>query len=250
MSNSPSETRLASALAFLLLAVAASAQDWQRELASMPLARAVPELNRTNAVDLMLGALRPNATVKALVFMPGATDELFFFDRDKARLTNAMPTLLDAVAAITNQTRIRATFRAPLLLLHSGEDSLQPTVTVTDTATAERLRKRTYEKQFRYEDQNWEFVRREVGWNLNINVGPPGASEPAFHFYRHTVAGFGLNGMEAIEAVTLAGKTTAEVKKRALFFKGNTRFNERPQSSADRVKRLLERKASETPPTP
>ena len=221
------------------------AQEWQRDFAAMPLGEPVVELNRTNAARVMLGAFKANPTVKALVFMPGATDELYFFDRDKARLTSSSPTLLDAVAAYTNQTRIRATFRAPFLLLHSGEDPLQTTVVVEDPKTLERLRGRVYAKKFTYEDQPWEFVRREVGWNLNINAGPSGTSEPSFHFYRHTLAGFGLNGMEALEAISMAGKTTVTVKKRALFFKADTRFNQRPESSADRVKRLLERKENE-----
>ena len=212
----------------------------------MPLGEPVVELNRTNAAKLMLGAFRANSTVKALIFMPGATDELYFFDRDKARLTNAAPTLLDAIAAYTNQTRIRAAFRPPFLLLHSAEDPLQTTVIVEDPRTAERLRGKILAKQFSYEDRPWEFVRREVGWNLNINAGPPGSSEPAYHFYRHTLAGFGLNGLEAIEAISMAGKTTVTVKKRALFFAADARFNQRPDSSADRVKRLLERKAVES----
>ena len=227
-------------------AFAARAQDWQKEFATMPLGEPVAELNRTNAARLMLGALKANPMVKALIFMPGATDELYFFDRDKARLTNASPTLLDAVAAYTNQTRIRATFRPPFLLLHSCEDPLQPTVIVEDPKTEERLRGKVYAKQFAYEDKPWEFLRREVGWNLNINTGPSGRSEPSYHFYRHTLAGFGLNGLEAIEAISMAGKTTVTVKKRALSFIADTRFNQRPESSSDRIKRLLERKEAES----
>lgn len=211
----------------------------------MPLGETVAELNRTNAARLMLGAFKANPAVKALVFMPGATDELYFFDRDKAKLTNSAPTLLDAIAAYTNQTRIRATFRTPFLLLHSAEDTLEPSVVVEDPKAAEKLRAKTFAKRFLYEDQPWEFVRREVGWNLNINVGPAGTSEPAYHFYRHTLAGFGLDGMEAIEAVSMAGKTVVTVEKRALFFVTDTRFKQRPESSADRVKRLLERKEAE-----
>lgn len=230
--------------------LSSSAQDWQKEFATMPLAEAPTELNRTNAARLMLGAFKANAAVKALIFMPGATDELYFFDRDKAKLTNAAPTLLDAITAYTNQTRIRATFRAPFLLIHSAEDPLSSNVVVDDAKTADRLRGKVFAKSFLFDDQPWDHVRREVGWNLNINVGPPGASEPAYHFYRHTLAGFGLNGMEAVEAVAMAGKTVATVKKRALFFVSDTRFNQRPESSADRVKRLLERKEAETQAKP
>ena len=72
----------------------------------------------------MLNAFQSNGVVKALIFMPGATDELFFFRRAHATLTNANPSLLDAVAALTNQTHIQAAFQPPLLLLHTTEDAL------------------------------------------------------------------------------------------------------------------------------
>ena len=44
----------------------------------------------------------------------------------------------------------------------------------------------------------------------------------------------------------MAGKTTVTVKKRALSFIADTRFNQRPESSSDRIKRLLERKEAES----
>ena len=72
----------------------------------------------------MLDAFQSNAVVKALIFMPGATDELYFFRRAHAKLTNANPSLLDAIVALTNQTYIQATFQPPLLLLHTTEDPL------------------------------------------------------------------------------------------------------------------------------
>src|ERR1043165_7155168 len=100
--------------AFFLLLIAtrfafAAEETWQSALDRMPLNTAVTELNRTNCVEVLLNALQPDATVKALIFMPGATDEFYMFNRAKAALTNAAPSLLDAVNALTNQTYIRAT---------------------------------------------------------------------------------------------------------------------------------------------
>src|SRR6516162_9933531 len=61
-----------------VLGASVSAQEtWQSALSRMPLETKVGELNRTNCVTLMLGAFQSNAIVKALVFMPGATDELY-----------------------------------------------------------------------------------------------------------------------------------------------------------------------------
>ena len=85
----------------------------------MPLAANGSVLNETNCVPLLLRSFRSNDVVKGIVFMPGATDEFFFFHKAKATLTNPSPTLLDAVSALTNQTEIRADFRPPLLLLSS-----------------------------------------------------------------------------------------------------------------------------------
>ena len=63
----------------------------------------------TIASAILLNSFRRNPAVQALIFMPGATDEFYFFRRARARLTNNAPTLLDAVTALTNQTYIRAT---------------------------------------------------------------------------------------------------------------------------------------------
>jgi hypothetical protein len=105
-------------------ATAMAEETWQSALARMPLGTNITQLNRTNCVPLMLGAFQSNGVVKALIFMPGATDEIYFFRRMRAALTNSNPTMLDAVNALTNQTYIQAAFRPPLLLLHSTEDAL------------------------------------------------------------------------------------------------------------------------------
>jgi hypothetical protein len=115
---------------------ASAGEPWQEALARMPLAAPTTELNRTNCVPLMLDAFRSNGVVKAIIFMPGATDELYFFRRARATLTNANPSLLDAVTALTNQTHIEATFRPPLLLLHTTEDSMDVIAVIKNESTA------------------------------------------------------------------------------------------------------------------
>src|SRR5215471_19382129 len=117
----------------LLLAFAARAADggdssWQSALREMPLLGSPRQLNRTNCVAVMLDSFRSNQVVKALVFMPGATDEFYLFHRAKADLMNSTPSLLDAVNSLTNQTLIRATFHPPLLLLHTDEDPVEPMI--------------------------------------------------------------------------------------------------------------------------
>src|SRR5437899_2268812 len=102
-------TRIVLCLGWCMLSLASpAAESWPEALARMPVGSQVRELNRTNCVELMLRALQLNDVVKAVVFMPAATDELYLFRRATAQLTNASPTLLDAVVALTNQTFIRA----------------------------------------------------------------------------------------------------------------------------------------------
>jgi hypothetical protein len=119
--------------------ISAQAGTWSSELHRMPLGSNARELNRTNCVPLMLNAFPSNATVKALIFMPGATDELYFFRRVKVSLTNESPSLLDAVMALTNQSPLRATFRPPFLLLHSDEDVLDLIVDIQHPPTVAKL---------------------------------------------------------------------------------------------------------------
>ena len=55
------------------LAVGA-AETWPAALSAMPLNTNVTQLNRTNCVGILLRAFQSNDVVKALIFMPGATD--------------------------------------------------------------------------------------------------------------------------------------------------------------------------------
>src|ERR1700743_1794498 len=134
-------------LACWSVCAAARAQTtWQEEFAKMPLPEAVTVLDRSNCVRVMLSAFKQNPAVKALIFMPGATDEFYFFRRARAQLTNAQPTLLDAVIALTNQTYIRADLSPPFLLLHGVEDPLQPLIVIEDQKTADRIQRKKFDK--------------------------------------------------------------------------------------------------------
>src|SRR5437870_2191697 len=123
---------------------AAAAEPWQDALGRMPLETTVRQLNRTNCVELMLRSFQSNQVLKAIIFMPGATDEFYMFRRAKAELTNPSPSLLDALAALTNQTLIRATVHPPFLLLHTDEDPLEPLIRIGHPPTMEKLRQRRF----------------------------------------------------------------------------------------------------------
>ena len=206
-----------------------AAENWQNALSRMPLGTNVSQLNRTNCLKIMLPAFQSNDVVKALIFMPGATDEFYMFRRAKAALTNAAPTMLDAVMALTNQTLIRATFRPPLLLLHTAEDPLEPLAEIKDLPTADRLEARQFVPHALYYDKDWDFLLPILSKKLRVNFSPGLSSKRSWHFYRHSFAAWNLNGWEALEAIALAGKTKFTIERKRVVFEGDVRVMAIPQ---------------------
>lgn len=204
-------------LQFSLLA----SDSWESALGRMPLDSGATELTRTNCVDVMLKAFQSNDVVKALIFMPGATDEFYMFKRAKAELTNASPTLLDAVSALTNQTFIRATFQPPFLLLHSDEDPLELSITVESESATEKLKRTRFVAHGVYNDRDWDFIQPILRDCVKADIKPWRYSKASWHFYRHSFAAWNLNGWEALETVALAGKTRFNVCRKSLLdFRG------------------------------
>jgi hypothetical protein len=203
----------------------------------MPLNPSVRLLHRTNCVEVMLAAFRRNPAVKALVFMPGATDEFYFFRRARAEVTVANPTLLDAVAALTNQTLIRASLRPPCLLLHTDEDPLDPEVRVQNESAARKARAGRFPPEVLWNDRDWNFVQPIVDQAVRLDVKPWPGSLDSWHFYRHSLAAFDLTNWEAIEMICLAGKTRATIRRHwnlvysqgQIVFEGDTRVRAVPK---------------------
>lgn len=203
--------------------------SWQSVLATMPLVQPVKELNRTNAVPLMLKSFGSNNVVRALVFVPGATDEFFFFRRARAVLTQEHPTLLDAVVALTNQTHIRATFQPPLLLLHTDEDPLEPVIEEKDAATVAKLRVTAFVSHLESFDHDWDYLLPILVKSLGVRFSPGPSSSISWDFYRHSFATWNLTGWEALRAIAMAGKTSFAVEKDQLTFRADARTHIAPK---------------------
>lgn len=186
-------------------------ETWQNTLSKMPLGANVTELNRTNCVPLMLNAFQSNGVVKALIFMPGATDEIYFFRRARATLTNSNPSLLDAIVALTNQTYIQADFRPPLLLLHTTEDSLDGFAIVKNKSTARKLREKIISDRIVFNDADWDVVCAVLNKKLSVGLRPFSNTPDSWHFYRHSFVADNVSEWEMLEAIALAGKTTFTV---------------------------------------
>lgn len=199
----------------------------------MPLLPAATDLTRTNCVEVMLRSFRSNEVVKALIFMPGATDEFYMFRRAQAHLKQPSPSLLDAVEALRQQTLIRATFQPPMLLLHTDEDSLDPDITVVDFAASERLKHRMLPQLF-FNDQDWAAVQPSLKWPLKTDVRPWRDSKASWHFYRHSFAGWNLTGWEALQATALAGKSKFTIRGHRIVFEPDPRVRAIPHVDAIR----------------
>jgi hypothetical protein len=198
-------------------------EPWQSAVDQMPLGANVTELNRTNCVNLMLHSFRSNDVVKALIFMPGATDEFYFFRRAKAVLTNGYPSLLDAVTALTNQTLICATFQSPLLVLHTDEDPLNVSFVIKDPDTLARIQQSRFVPHALYNDRDWDFLLPILKKSLRVRFSPKSHTTQSWHFYRHSFAAWNLNGWEALETIAMAGKTKFTVEKKHITFTGDER---------------------------
>ena len=199
----------------LAAATTALAQEtWQSALGRMPLGipqSGTTELNRTNCVSLILNAFQTNSDVKALIFMPGAMDELCFFRRAHATLTNANPSLLDAVATLTNQTHIQATFQPPLLLLHTTEDTLNMIAVIKNKSTEAKLRRTTVPDYILFNDSDWDAVRASLKGKLSIGLRPFSNAPDSWHFYRHNFTACGVTELQLLESMALANKTSFTV---------------------------------------
>jgi hypothetical protein len=230
----PSAFKKLAAFVFLVAALAASgAPSWQEEFAKMPLSENASELNPKNCARILFNSFQRNEAVQALVLMPGATDELYFFRRAHARLTNDAPTLLDAISALTNQTFIQATLRPPFLLLHTVEDPLEPVIIVEDERTADRIRKKHFEKHAIFYDRDWDYVEPILAFDVDTRLWPGLHSHDSHHFFRHSLAEFDLNGWDALQAIALAGKTTVTIQRKRIAFHGDTRYRELPPNLSD-----------------
>jgi hypothetical protein len=209
---------------YLLSGRSAEGETWAEALAAMPLPPGTHELNATNCVPLMLLSLRSNTTVKALVFMPGATDEFFLFHRARAVLRQNPATLLDAIGALTNQTHIAVEFRPPFVLLYTTEDVREPLIGIVDQATAQRLQANRSLPHLLYADRDWDVVQPELRHALHVGIRPWKGSTDSWHFYRHCFAGWNLTGWEALECAALAGKSQFHVLRHQVVFEPDERI--------------------------
>lgn len=211
----------------LLLPLAAAAQ-WESELGKMPLAGGTAELGRMDAIPRMLKSFQKNPAVKGLVFMPGATDEFYFFKRAKIKVAGSSPTLMDALVALTNQNPVLLKYEAPFVVVYTAEDPNPMLLEVKDEKTAAKLKNTGFAKEVKYSDKDWDTAYKSIRYNFNTRLEPAPKSHESNHFFRYHITAYELTNWEMMHALCLAGKTKVSVERNKVVFLSDPRIKGRP----------------------
>jgi hypothetical protein len=222
-------TRLLLALILGCTPAFADEVAWPAALATMPLGTTNNFINRTNCAEVLLARFQSNSAVKALIFMPGATDELYFFRRVNVALTNTNPTLLDAVVALTNQSPLRIANRGEFLLIYSCEDVLDLDIKVQHETTAEKLKAGKPLPHLLMMDRDWTQFLAVTKRKISPTLWPFPRTKESWHFYRHTFAAWSLTPWETLEAAAYSGKTKFTVVRGQVNFELDERVNQLPK---------------------
>jgi hypothetical protein len=194
---------------------------WADALAAMPLPAPAPLLNRDNAVCAILESFRSNDVVKAIVVLPGVADDFYLIHRDRPKLNLRAENVLTAIRALTNTTALRATFRDPLLLLHTADDDLEPRVVLDPPrpgSDLDPLQSAHHFWRVHFCDVSWDAAQPFLQSGLGRQVRPAVGSAESAHFERPSLAGWHLTDAEALRAFCLATKTVVSVSSGQITF--------------------------------
>ena len=194
---------------------------WADALAAMPLPAPATLLNRDNAVCVILESFRSNDVVKAIVVLPGVADDFYLINRDRPKLNLRAENVLTAIGALTNATALRATFRVPLLLLHTAEDQLEPRVMLDPPRSGsdlDPLQSARHFSRVHFCDVSWDAAQPFLQSALGRPVRPAVGSPESAHFERPSLAGWNLTDAEALRAFCLTTKTVVSVSSGQITF--------------------------------
>jgi len=215
-------------LLFANFSAPASTEKWVSDLEKIPFLSGEKFLNESNSIPLIFQSFRKSGSISALAFLPGATDEFYFFKRAEAKLPPGELNLLQVCQALTNQTYIRMRFNPPSVIFHTSEDPLEPSIEVKSTEAAVKLKRHSFQKKFLYSDKDWEFTHPALRFYCNMKIVPEAKSTKANHFFRPSIVGFDLTVWETLEVFSLASKTQLVVDKKKITFSEDPRFYQHP----------------------
>ena len=119
-----------------------------------------------------------------------------------------------------------------MLLLHTGEDLLEPEIKIEHQPTVDKLRQRRFVAHALYNDRDWDSLWPVLKKYFRTGLDPWPRLIETRHFYRHTLAAWNLTAWEAVEAMALAEQTSVTVRRGRLVFELDMRPRVAPKLDA------------------
>jgi hypothetical protein len=206
-------------LAALLVCLGIHAEDWQTAFAKIPIRVTNFPAHLTPPVELILTNFQPTAEIRGVILMPGAADRLYFFDWGQIVLP-LNPTLLDAIAALTNKADLRVFVAPPFLLIGMQYDDPRDPLTVDPNISLEKLKLNERKKPGRtyFIDRPYDNVLPQIEKVAHLRPKPSRSDPASWHYYRLSFVGYDLTGAECLRAIAYGTKTSVRVQKRRALF--------------------------------
>jgi hypothetical protein len=212
------------AFAFFIVSVFApsafaNAQDWQSAFAKIPIHTTNFPAHLTPPVELILTNFQPTAEIRGIILMPGAADRLYFYDWGEITFP-PNPTLLDAIAALTNKADLRIYVAPPFLLIGMQYDHPDDPLTVAPGTNLPKLKldERKLQGRTFYLDRPYDRLVPQLQKSTRLRIKPSRSDAASWHFYRLAFIGYDLTAADLLRAIAYGTKTSVRIEgKRATF---------------------------------
>jgi hypothetical protein len=211
---------ISNSLILFLLLISTRAQDFHESLAQTPFSKTQFQAHQTEPVQFILNAFRPTPEMRAVVLMPAASDQLYFFNWGRIELP-PNPTLLDALNALTNKAQLTYTFVAPFLLIHLQRDTTTDPLTLTADVPQKFHQRKKYGRVF-YLDRPYDRILPDLKKITGLKSFPDQRSPASWHYYRLSFVAYNPTAAELLRAIAYGTKTSVHVEKRRVLFTERT----------------------------
>jgi len=199
--------------------VSLHAEDWLETLAKTPFPTNSFRAYQTEPIDLILKSFKPTETMRGVILMPGAADQIYFFDWGQVTLPQN-PNLLDAIRGFTNQAKLGFTFVAPFVLLHVQRDDLHDPLVAGEGGLLGPLEQKKIPGRSYYLDRPYDRFVPALRKLTAHKIFPTETEKGSWHYYRLAFVGHDLTVAEYVRAIAYGSCTLAVVEKNRILFEG------------------------------
>ena len=211
---------LVAGLALLGNMIAASAaEEWEEALKKLPFKEGKFEFQKFKGPTALLRAFKGGEQLRGLIFLPGATDYIYFHQGTAFELPRVSRHVLGAITELTNRTSLQATFEAGFLFIHMPEEPLLARMQVRSAGAVEKLKAKAAPKDLLLLDQPWERFLGEALKATEVKVSPPAGDPKSFHFYRCYFRAHDLSSWELLKVLSLTMKAECIVEDEGVEFR-------------------------------